>query len=173
MGGVERHIVNLIDHIAGLQSGLRGRTARRHTRHIHAPLNRQAICGGDIRRDGLVTDSKIRMRYISFLDNLRGDGLRGVDRDRKTESFRDGSASGVAHNQFVDADHFTREINQRSARVALIDRRVRLNQAFDLVSVTGVDGTSGRADHANGHRVLEISKRRADRDRGLTGLEQI
>ncbi len=70
MGGIERHIVNLIDHIAGLQSGLRGRAAHSYTRHINAPLNRQAICGGDIRRDGLVTDSKIRMRYISFLDDL-------------------------------------------------------------------------------------------------------
>ena len=73
----------------------------------------------------------------------------------------------------VDADHFTREINQRSARVALIDGRVGLDQTFDLVSVTGVDGTSGRADHAHGHRVLEVSKRRADGDRGLTGFEQI
>ncbi len=173
MGGVERHIVNLIDHIAGLQSSLRGRAARRHTRHINAPLNRQAIGGGDIRRNGLVTDSKIRMRYISFLDDLRGNGLRGVDRDRESQSFRDHSVSGVADNQFVDADHFTREINQRSARVALIDRCVGLNQTFDLVAVTGVDGTSGRADHANGHGVLEITERRTNRNRGLSGFEQI
>ena len=159
MGGIERHIVNLADHIARLQSGLRGGAAHCHTRHINAPLNWQAICGGDIRRDGLVTDSKIRMRYISFLDDLRGDGLRGVDRDRETQSFRDCSVSGVADNQFVDADHFTREINQRSARVALIDRRVGLNQTFDLVSVTGVDGPSGRADHAHGHGVLEVAER--------------
>ena len=127
MGGIERHVVNLIDHIAGLQARLRGGAARRHLGHIHAPLNRQAICGGDIRRNGLVTNSKIRMRHISFLNDLRGNGLSGIDRDREAQSFRDRSVSGVADNQFVDADHFTREINQRSARVALIDRRVGLN----------------------------------------------
>src|SRR5271157_57762 len=173
MGGVERHIVNLIDHIAGLQSSLCGRAARSHLGHINAPSDRQAICGGDIRRDGLVTDSKIRMRYITFLNDLRCDGLCGVDWDREAQSFRDGSGSGVAHDQRVDADHLTREINQWSARVALIDGRVGLNQTFDLVDVTGVDGTSGRADHTNGHRVLEISERRTDGNRGLTRFEKI
>ena len=55
------------------------------------------------------------------------------------------------------ADHVAVRIEQRSAAVARIDRRVRLNHAFQ-VFVFGLDRAVERTHDADGQRAVELPK---------------
>ena len=170
VGQVEGNTADAGDDITLLQVGLAGRTVGSHIGDIHAPLRRQAVGAGNIRGDGLETDPKIGMRDRTGLNKLFGNCPGSIDRDGKAQPFRHGPAAAAAHDQGVDGDHFTRQVDQRTARVTLVDGGIGLDQVVDGVAVAGIDGPSRGADHALCDGVLEIAQRRADGDDRLARM---
>ena len=82
-----------------------------------------------------------------------GHRQRALDGDCKAESLR--THSNEAHR--VDADYLSAAIQQRSAAVPRVDRRVGLNQRYAV-------GLSNRADDASRDGIGEGAQRVADRD---------
>ena len=66
----------------------------------------------------------------------------------------------------IDADHRATRIDQRPARVAGIQRRIRLNHVFDEAARLRPQRSADGADDAGGHGVLE-AVRIPDGDRDL------
>src|SRR5580704_15723243 len=101
---------------------------------------------------------------MSVPDNVVVDSHRHVHRKRESNAL--GSAV-LRSDHGVDADHFSANVQQRSAAVARIDRRVSLNKALKL----GADRTaSGGADDARRYRFLE-SEGRTDGHRPIPDLD--
>src|SRR5207237_918641 len=76
---------------------------------------------GDVRRNGLHADPEEGVLRVAGLDQLRGDGLDGVDRNREADP---DVPTRLALDLRGDADHPALRVEQRAARVALVDGRV-------------------------------------------------
>jgi len=81
------------------------------------------------------------MCHIAILDKLFCHRIRGIDRYGKPQPFGYRTSPAIADDQGIDADHFACQVHQRTTRVALVDGRVGLDQALDLVTVASVDRT--------------------------------
>ncbi len=86
--------------------------------------------------------------------------LRGIDADGKADSLR------RQNRRRVHPDYAPRRIDQWPARVARIQRRIRLNHIINQPPGVRPQRTPQRADHARRHRRLK-SVRRADRNYDL------
>src|SRR5207247_8391410 len=86
------------------------------------------------------------------LDELRRDRLDGVDRHREADA---DVAAGLALDLRVDADHPALRVEERPARVALVDGRVGLDHVVDRVRVRRLDHALEGADDPGRHRPLE------------------
>src|SRR5215813_5665016 len=77
------------------------------------------------------------------------DKLGCINRSSKTDSLCRPYHCGV------DTDDFSPRINQRTARVSRIERRIRLDHCIHQTARLGPQRTSKRADHACSHSVLK------------------
>src|SRR6185369_139775 len=85
--------------------------------------------------DRLATHADRRATHAPFANELRNDELRRADRHGETD------ALCAADDRGVDAHDFTPRVNERSARVAGIERGVGLDDGVD-------DATGLRAHRA-------------------------
>src|SRR4029078_3758939 len=152
---------------SGTEARLRGGAARVDARDEQAVRSGQPEQPGDLGSDGLRADAEERVLRVPGLDDLRGDRLDGVDRDREAEP--DGAA-GVALDLGVDADTVAVRVEQRATRVAVVERGVGLDDVIDRVLAVGRgnhalqgadDAGRGRPIEAEGvpdrdHRVADV-----------------
>ena len=90
---------------------------------------------------------EILPRRLVFLQHRLG------ARDRHRKADPDIALRPV--NRRVDADHVAVRIEQRTAAIARIDRRIGLNHAFQL-ALLGLDGAVERTDNPGGQRAFEL-----------------
>src|SRR5206468_6499631 len=90
---------------------------------------------------------------LSALLELVGDLLRRVDRHREADPDRAVSARG--RDLRVDADHATVAVDQRTAGVAGVDRRIGLDDMLDRESVRSLELALQRADDPGRDRAIE------------------
>ena len=166
MGLVEGSVADLGQDIIGLQAGLGSGAIGDDIGDVNTPVYRQVISAGYPGRDGLVTDAQIRAGKITLLHNLLSDGASGIDRNSESQALGDGAGVASAHDQGIDPDHLSSQVDQRTARVPLVDGRIGLDHALDQVTTPAVDGATGGADNTNGDGVLEVAQRRANSHSG-------
>src|SRR5512145_1759140 len=133
MGFIQRDLADLCDDISLLQASQTGRAVPLHLRDVNTPLGWQTIQGRDLRIDRLETNPKIGACKISLFYDLLCYRLSSVHRNGESQPLGDIAAACVADDQRVDTHYFSREIDQRPTGVAVIDRRVRLDQILDLI----------------------------------------
>src|SRR5204863_3643452 len=111
-------------------------------------------------RNRLDGDPEVRMLDRTGRDQLGGDRVNGVRGDREADTF-------VAAARALDLrrypDHPSEEIEERTARVAVVDGGVGLDGVVDREVVRRCDIAVERAHDPGGDRVLE-TERAADRD---------
>ncbi len=109
------------------------------------------------RRHILRKDTEIAMLHFAVGENLVHVMARHVDRDCESDSLV--AARITRENGGIDADQMAFVIDQRAARVARIDRRVRLNKVFDLldseVPAAGCADNSGCDGLAHAERIAD------------------
>src|SRR4029078_10279379 len=131
---------------SGTEARLRGGAARVDARDEQAVRSGQPEQPGDLGSDGLRADAEERVLRVPGLDDLRGDRLDGVARDREAEpDVAAGGAralggdadayvaAGVALDLGVAADHVAVRVEQRPTRVAVVERGVGLDDVIDRV----------------------------------------
>ena len=110
--------------------------------------------------DRLADHADVAAPHASVPNQSGRDELRGVGRNRETNTLRAGDDRGV------HADDLGAGIHQGAARVTGIQRRVRLNDAVDEPPGLRAHRAAKRAHDARGHRGLK-AERVADRDHEL------
>ena len=148
-------VVELENHVVGLQLGRFGGRFRRDARHAgaarvrHAELDRNR--GIEV---AVQAHAEIRADDRAALDQLRRDIHGHVDRDREADSF---AAAGTAGDRRVDADDLALEVHERAAAVAGIDGRVGLQEVLkaDAVVAQFEIAAAFRADDAIGDRMAQ------------------
>ncbi len=78
---------------------------------------------------GCRDDAEEAARDRTFVDDLGHDVFGHVARDRKTDSH---VAAAARDNRCIDPDHFAFQVQQRSARIAGIDRGIGLDEIFEI-----------------------------------------
>jgi hypothetical protein len=164
------------DDVADLDPGGGGRTVRVDLADERAVIDRQLLLRRHLighRRRG---DAEVGVNDPAVGDQLAGDLLDRVDRDREEEPLRQKAAAEVLPDpDRVDPDHPPGEVDQRPARVAGVDRRVVLDQP-------GQGGPVGRhllqraaegADDALGDGVGEGAEGRTEREHRLPRFERV
>ena len=126
-----------------------------------APLGRSRTrSAGHARRDGLGRDPEPGVAHLAGLDQLLHRSLRRVDGDREADALR---GAALAADLRVDPDDLAAGVEHRAARVAAVDRRVRLDRVDEVVARGHrVDRALGRRDDADAQRAL-LAERAADR----------
>ena len=81
----------------------------------------------DVGGDRLHGDAELRTPHATVCDQLVHDRPRHVRRDRKSQT---DASTRRRHDLRVDPDQLPLQIDQRAAGVALIDRRVRLDEVL-------------------------------------------
>src|SRR5690606_15107733 len=98
-------------------------------------------------------DAQRRSDVASRRNQLRDDAVDRVDGDGEADA---GPCAGRAVDRRVDADQSPRAVEQRTTRVALVDRGIRLDQMRDQVaSIAGRQRTIERRDDAGRQRPVE------------------
>ena len=99
--------------------------------------------------NGLRRHSDITAADSAIAQQAAGDELGGVDSD--------GEANSLCwqDRRSVDADHVSARVDQRTAGIPGIQRRISLNDIFDEPARVGAQRSSERADHARGYGRLE------------------
>ena len=110
------------------------------------------------RREVLRLDAEKAAQHAAVLDQVLHDPGREVGRNRESDALRPAVERGV------DADEVTVRVDQRAARVAGVDRGVRLHEVLDRVQAEVV--APGRADDALRDRLAEAI-RIADREHDI------
>ena len=81
-------------------------------------------------RSSMVDDPQVWIIKLPILDQARNDPLDSVDRNGKTDARINRLTDGVGAGGFdgaVDADHFPVQVQERTARIAGIERRIGLD----------------------------------------------
>ena len=82
-------------------------------------------------------DAEVRVADLLALDELVGDGLRLVGRDREADA--DVAVGALRGDRAVDADDLAVHVDQRATGVARVDRGVGLDRVADRDRVAGVE----------------------------------
>ena len=152
---------------ARAQPGLGGAAARRDRLDDQAVAARQVERARKARRDRRGVDPEVGVLDRPRLQELRDDRLDGVDRDREADP---GAGERGAVLGGADADHLAGAVDQRAARVLVVDRGVRLDRAG--IAARQVDPVLDGTDDADGRGAAE-RERVADRDHGVTDLHEV
>ena len=125
-----------------------------------AALSTELEAPRDRRRDVLGRDADVRVRDLAGREQLLHRAPRRVDRDREADAL---GVARVGADLRVDPDHAAAGVEERAARVAVVDRRVDLDRLGDVVGGgQRRDRALGRRDDADRERVL-LAERAADR----------
>src|SRR5690349_6154382 len=120
------------DNVAVLQTGLGRRRTLLHLGYQHAFLIVQTQARSHFGIEILDRNAEIATMHRAVLEQLRGNIAGHVRSDGQTDAL---PAAGAALDRRIDADHFAAEIDQRTAAVAGIDGRVRLQKVFIHIQV--------------------------------------
>ena len=105
---------------------------------------------------GRSRDAQARfVNHATELDQLRDDAIDGIHGNGKPDP-RVGS--GRAVDGRVDSDQSTGAVEQRAARVARVNRRVRLNHALDLATVASANFALEPTDDTGRQRLVETER---------------
>ena len=116
------------------------------------------------RRQVLGRDPDVGVGDAPVRDQLSHRAPGGVDRDGEADAL---GVARVAADLRVDADHAAAGVEQRAARVAVVDRRVGLDRVDEVVARgQRADRALRRRDDADRERVL-VAERAADRGHRL------
>ena len=152
------------DHIAGLQAALVAGTTFFHRADERASWTIEAERFGELRVHFLDGHANAAAAHTAGLDQLALDAPRDVDGNGEREAHE---AAGAAVNLRVDANHFTREIEQRPTGIAGVHRDVGLDEGHIVVVW---QGAGDAADDARSDAVVE-AERRTDCHHPLTGAQ--
>src|SRR4051794_19237225 len=162
-------VVDARDDVAALDAGLVSRAAGRDGLHEHAVIDGEVqVAERGVDRQRALDPEEAAVDLAGLLE-LGQQALRGVDRDREADA--DVAAAAAARLDLrVDADDAAGRVEQRTAGVAGVDRRVGLDDAVDLEAVRRLDRALGGRHDARRERALE-TERVADRDRRIADLD--
>ena len=118
---------------------------------------------------GRALDAEVRALDVAGRLELRDDRLRGVDRDREADPHVAVRAAPGGDLR-VDPDDAAARVEQRTARVARVERGVGLDHVVDPEPARRGEAALERRHHAGGERLLE-PERVADRDRRVADLQ--
>ena len=129
---VDRLAVRLDDQVTKLEAGLlRRATLRRRERADLGTRNfLEFVHGGILCRHLTELHTDDPAANFAVRDDVVHHGARECDRNREAVA---GVIARLARNRAVDADHFSADVHQRSARVPRIDRCVRLDEILNRV----------------------------------------
>ena len=144
------------------QAGRGGRRAAQHAQDHH-PVDAEARRGRLLARD----DADAGIARAAVADQLGHDAVHDVDRDREADA---GAGPGRREDRGVHADEAPGGIEERTAGIARIDRRVGLDHAGELAPLAGGQAALQGADHAGRQGVVE-AERIADGEGRLADLE--
>jgi len=113
-----------------------------------------------MQRHILATHADVAAPDFALFDEPAGDMLCGIDAERKANALRGQNDSGI------DADNFAARIDQRSAGIAGIQRRIGLDDVIDEPARIGAERAAQRANDAGSDGALK-TVRIANRDRKL------
>ena len=126
----------------------------------------QAEAVGDVRRHRLDLHADPAARHRALVLELGDDRLHGVGRDREGDADR---AAGRREDRGVDADHIAFDVEGRAAGIALVHRRVDLDE---VVIGAGADVAAARRHDAGGHGAAE-AERIADREHPVADARRL
>src|SRR5580765_499563 len=109
-----------------LEAGLGSSAARPHGGDEHAARHGQVEEAPDVRLQRLPFDPEEWMLDLATLDQLGDDVPDGVDRDRESDADV-ALALATGLDLCVDPDHLALRVQQRAARVAVVQRGVGLD----------------------------------------------
>src|SRR5512135_617497 len=121
---------------------------------------------GDLGRDLLHGGAKVTPNDSSLVSQLWQQLFDGIGRNCKADT---DIAARLTEDRRIDANHFTAQIDQGTARVTWIDRSVGLDE---VVVRSGTDLPTFGADNAGGHGMVE-TKGIADRHDPLADFQTI
>ena len=109
---------------------------------------------GEVALDAGVGEFDVERRKDDFtvLDELWDDGVDGIDWNG--EAYARGCARGCEYRG-IDTDETTSRIQQRTAAIPGIDRRVGLNRTRDERTDLALNAAIQSTHHARGQRVIE------------------
>src|SRR3954463_12881687 len=163
---VNRLAVELDDDVSGAQSGFETFRIPRHPRYQCAVrVRRPELAGGLFRQLLDAEEAHGTTPHFAELLQIVDDLARQVARDGKPDPL---VPAALGEDAGVDTNQFAAAADQRSARVAGVDRRVRLNEVF-VISEPDVR-PSGGADDTGRHRLTEL-ERAANRQHRFTDPE--
>ena len=117
------------------------------------------VRGRQVRRH----DPDVGVGDLAVRDQLLHRAARGVDRHREADPL---GRAGVAADLRVDPDHAAARVEQRAARVAVVDRRIGLDRVDERVAGgQRVDRAARCRDDADAERV-RVAEGAADRGDG-------
>src|SRR5438876_497790 len=125
----------------------------------------QAEAFGQVRRDRLHHDTELRPGDLALGPQLIHHVLRHVRRNREA----DADVAVVAREDLrVDPDQLALRVDERAARVAVVDRRVGLEEVL-VAAVADAGRPSLRADNAHRDRLAD-AQRVAHREHDVADL---
>ena len=154
---VDGEPVDLDDPVAGLDAGRLGWSLVVDACDQRAARGRDVEALADVVGDLLNPHAEPAAARLAVLAQLIDNGDGAVRGNGKADSNR---TPRRRDDRGIDADDLAVEVEQRSAGIAAIDRRISLNV---VVVGTGIDVAVARLDDARGHRAAE-AERIADGD---------
>ena len=141
----------------------RGRPRRRAEARVGGRRSGPHLGDGGAVRHVDHPDAEVGVLDLAGLDQLRDDRPHGVRRDREPDAV---VAARLALDLRVHADHPALAVEERAARVAVVDRRVGLDRVVDREVVRSGHLAVEGADDAARDRALE-AERAAHGDHGV------
>ena len=163
--------VDLADHVAGANAGDLGRPLIGDLVHQHpeAVVETEPLAGSVIDAFLVHGDADIAALDEPTLTQLLDHPANVIDRQRETDTLGE---VGPA-NRRVDPDHVALGIQQGTARIAEVDRRVGLDEADDAgVRIADWHSAVLGRDDPDRHRLLEL-ERVADGDDPLADAHRV
>jgi len=124
-----------------------------------------------VRRDRARAEPDERVLDDALCDQLRRDILDGVDRNREADA--DVAAAAVRRLDLgIDANDPAARVQQRAARVAMVQRGIRLDHIVDRSAVRSEDAPLERTHDAGRDRAV-LAERISDGDDGVADPHRI
>jgi len=143
--------IDMGDDVAAAQTAGGGRAARLHLDNDQRGGWCNAALLGRGSHQLLNLDAEPAAHHMTFADDVLQYLDRGLDRNRKADAL----GRGLVEHRGVDADQVAVGVDQGTAGVAAVDRRVGLQEVFKGVQA---QAAAGGADDALGHRLTETER---------------
>ncbi len=170
VAGFHRSAVHAGDDVAALESGLFRRAAGFDVHNHHAVRRTQLL-----QRNGigaqlfLETDANGAARHAPLRNNLVIDADGRGGGQCEADAF---ISAAAGDDSGVDADHFSGQVDERTARVAGVNRRVGLQESLELVPDAADTRAIFRADDSRSDSSLQ-SERTANGQDPIANLHTV